>query len=254
MEERNIIDMSFDEVFPPLEPDTDGSVYGSNPLTSDDSVHEKYDSSCDSHQRFGEGHTEFNHTFEEYNDLFSPETPPPSTDKSGKYEEPVQQGSPFPPPPQPQQGRPFPPPPPPQQGSPFPPPPPPRQGGSFPPPPPQQGSPFPPPPPQSGSRTVHDPNTEYYNKVNAMRGKITDNAKGNDVKTVIMAFISLFFISVPIFGLFLAVAAIVSGIKGILSYKNENKPVPKMIKIALLIAGISLFAGLMISLTMLKLI
>jgi len=57
LDNRNITEMSFDEIFPPLEPlsDTtknsdDDIVYGSNPLTEDDSVHESYDTDCENHK------------------------------------------------------------------------------------------------------------------------------------------------------------------------------------------------------------
>ena len=57
MENRNITEMSFDEIFPPLNGPENNSVvsdektasYGSNPLTEDDSVHESYDTDCENH-------------------------------------------------------------------------------------------------------------------------------------------------------------------------------------------------------------
>ena len=54
MDNKNITEMSFDEVFPPLtfpdikSPDAiDDNPYGSNPLTSDNLIHESYDTECE---------------------------------------------------------------------------------------------------------------------------------------------------------------------------------------------------------------
>ena len=234
MEDRNIIDMSFEEVFPPLDiPDTDGSVYGSNPLTEDESTHSKYDTSCDSHERFGEGHTEFNHTFEEYNQLFAPDNPPPSTDKMS--------GDVPPPPPPPPGG--FPPPPP---GG-FPPPPP---GGFPPPPPPQQqkpvgfgaSRPFPPMPSASSKNNT----TEYYNSLK----KSTNSAEAEKTRIVVLAFSSLFFAWIPIIGAIFSIFAFVNVIKSIWKNKNDpdspwkNKPLPAEFKLAFVMCIISLVISL----------
>ncbi|MBR2176428.1 MAG: DUF4190 domain-containing protein [Clostridia bacterium] len=52
MDEKNFIDMSFDEIFPEqgFPANSDSSVYGSNPLTDDETAHSSYDPDCDSHK------------------------------------------------------------------------------------------------------------------------------------------------------------------------------------------------------------
>ncbi len=86
MEEKNFVNMGFDEVFPPLTdtPVVQDSAYGSNELTEDDSQHMKYDTECEVHNS---GNATYEYGFR--NDTPEVVTSSPSADLRKNYQNPV---------------------------------------------------------------------------------------------------------------------------------------------------------------------